>query len=177
VCFFNVASCPSSLRCPKWWRRFLDLFNFLGRLPQGIVSGFCWCKTLQAFLFLLRSWVPQQTSEGLHILYTFCVYINIFGLRTARRHCTNCFIQNYFHLKTLTDRDIHTSSWIPLNNRLTEQSMPVSQSQKLQRCAHYGHCCGQFCTPIDVHNGQSPSMWSVRPPIPPKWGPKKGTKT
>jgi hypothetical protein len=27
--------------------RFLDLFHFLGRLPQGIVSGFCWCKALQ----------------------------------------------------------------------------------------------------------------------------------
>jgi hypothetical protein len=31
ACFFDVASCPSSLCCPKWWRRFLDLFYFLGR--------------------------------------------------------------------------------------------------------------------------------------------------
>jgi hypothetical protein len=23
------------------------LFQFFGRLPQGIVSEFCWCKTLQ----------------------------------------------------------------------------------------------------------------------------------
>jgi hypothetical protein len=41
-------------------RRFLDLFYFLGHLPQGIVSGFCWCKTLQECLdaitlLLLRS--------------------------------------------------------------------------------------------------------------------------
>jgi hypothetical protein len=47
MCFFDVVSCPSSLWCPKWWRRFLGLFYFLGRPPQRIVSGFCWCETLQ----------------------------------------------------------------------------------------------------------------------------------
>jgi hypothetical protein len=47
---FNVAYYPSSLRCPKLRRRFLDLFYFLGCLPQGIVSGFCWCRTLQECL-------------------------------------------------------------------------------------------------------------------------------
>jgi hypothetical protein len=40
VCFLDVASYPSSLRCPKLWRRFLDLFYFLGHLPQEIVSRF-----------------------------------------------------------------------------------------------------------------------------------------
>jgi hypothetical protein len=70
VCFLNVASCPSSLRCPKWWRRFFDLFYFPGHLPQGIVSGFCWCKTLQeckdAIIFVANEelfWPPLWSSD------------------------------------------------------------------------------------------------------------------
>jgi hypothetical protein len=59
MCFFDVASCSSPLWCSKRWRRFLDLFCFLGLLPQGIVSGFCWREALQECLrsifLLLRS--------------------------------------------------------------------------------------------------------------------------
>jgi hypothetical protein len=29
------------LWCPKWWRGFGDLFDFLGYLPQAIVAGVC----------------------------------------------------------------------------------------------------------------------------------------
>jgi hypothetical protein len=34
---------------------FLTPFYFLGHLPQGTVSGFCWCNTVQEFLLFLRS--------------------------------------------------------------------------------------------------------------------------
>jgi hypothetical protein len=50
VCFFDVAARPSSLKCSKWWKRFRDMFNFFGPLPQGIVCRFRWCKTLQECL-------------------------------------------------------------------------------------------------------------------------------
>jgi hypothetical protein len=57
---FSVGFCPSSLWCPKWWRRFGDLFDFLGYLPQGIVGGFCRSEALQeslyaVFFLVLRS--------------------------------------------------------------------------------------------------------------------------
>jgi hypothetical protein len=35
----------------KWWRRFGDLFDFLGYLPQRIVSGVCWSEALQESLY------------------------------------------------------------------------------------------------------------------------------
>jgi hypothetical protein len=40
--FFNVVPCSESLRYLKWWRRFDDLFHFLGYLSQGIVGGVWW---------------------------------------------------------------------------------------------------------------------------------------
>jgi hypothetical protein len=49
--FFSVVYCPGSLRYPKWWRRFDDLLDFLGYLPQGIVGGVCWSEALQENLY------------------------------------------------------------------------------------------------------------------------------
>jgi hypothetical protein len=47
VSFFSVVFCPGSLWCPKWWRRFGNLFDFLGYLSQGIIGGICWSEALQ----------------------------------------------------------------------------------------------------------------------------------
>jgi hypothetical protein len=47
VSFFSVVSCPGSFRCSKWWRRFGDLCDFLGYLPQCLVGGVCWSEALQ----------------------------------------------------------------------------------------------------------------------------------
>jgi hypothetical protein len=79
VCFFDVASCPSSLWCPKWWRSFLDLFDFLGRLPQGIASGFCWCETLQECSDAIISVVNAE----LFVFLCCCAkYLLLFGVRS-----------------------------------------------------------------------------------------------
>jgi hypothetical protein len=51
VSFFSVVSCPGSLWRPKWWRRFGDLFDFLGYLLQRTVGGACWSEALQESLY------------------------------------------------------------------------------------------------------------------------------
>jgi hypothetical protein len=60
VSFFSVVSCPGSWLCPKWWRKFGGVFDFLGYLPQRIIGGVCWSESLQevcmlSFFLVLRS--------------------------------------------------------------------------------------------------------------------------
>jgi hypothetical protein len=51
VRLFGVVSFPSSLCCPKWRKKFGDLFYFHGYLPQRIVRGVCWNEALQEILY------------------------------------------------------------------------------------------------------------------------------
>jgi hypothetical protein len=79
-CFLLLAPC--SLRCPNWWRRFCDLFYFVGRLTHGIVSGFCCCKTLQECC--LSSCVDASSNLLVFVLviganlYAVFVFFNLF---------------------------------------------------------------------------------------------------
>jgi hypothetical protein len=56
------------------------LLTCLGRLPQGIVSGFCWCKTLQECLDAIIFVVIEELFEILCCCYViFCSLVFVIG--------------------------------------------------------------------------------------------------
>jgi hypothetical protein len=68
VRFFSVVSCPGSLWYPKWWKRFGDLFDFLGYLPQRIIGEVCWSEALQEVCMLSFSLVLSCLSSHVALL-------------------------------------------------------------------------------------------------------------
>jgi hypothetical protein len=92
--FFSVVSCPGSLWCPKWWRRFGVLFDFLGYLPQRIIGEVCWSEALQESWVLRRIFGPRRDevtgewrklhNEELHDLYFSTSIIRVIKSRRMR---------------------------------------------------------------------------------------------
>jgi hypothetical protein len=71
VSFFSVVSCPGSLWYPKWWRRFGDLFDFLGYIPQRIIGGVCWSEALQESLYAVVFLIVQELSSRVAVVSSF----------------------------------------------------------------------------------------------------------